>query len=375
MADLPASIRLVAAGDVALGDCASHPRASALREWFSAGDLRLVNLDCTLDDAGTPSNPEEYLVSSSPTRLTVLQELGVDVASLANNHSTDYGPESLAATQRHLLSAGIEPVGAGATAAEARRPVLLDCGGLKVGILAYASTHPWVGAVGAGAESYGAARLDGETMCADVSSLAADCDCVVVSVHWGKEYVHYPPPRCRELGRRLVAAGAALVLGHHPHVVQGMEACGRGLVFYSLGNFIFPDYPEQGLRFGEASRTGIVVAVHLQAGQALLDQVLPVGCSPAGEVVPLSGEEAEGVVDLFGAGSRALVTGDYESFWRAEIRRHELRRLARVFREEVLAAGWRRGTRRVLSLGWKNLRSVGRSVREIAAGDDQSPGS
>ncbi|MFC1525541.1 CapA family protein [Candidatus Latescibacterota bacterium] len=356
------------------GGADSDPRASSLREWFSAADLRLVNLDCALDDTGTPPNPEEYLVSSSADRLTALQDLGVDVVSLANNHSTDFGANSLAATRGSVLAAGMHPVGAGLSEAEARRPVLVTRAGLTVGVLAYASTHPWVGATGADADSYGVARLDPATMYADISRLRADCDCVVVSVHWGKEYVQLPPPQCRALGRGMVDAGANLVLGHHPHVVQGMEVYGQGLIFYSLGNFIFPDYPEQGLRFGEASRTGIVVAVCLQPGQASLEEVLPVVCSASGEVASLAGDDAEAAVEHFRASSRALEAGDYHSMWRAEIRRHELRRLARVIRDEVVAAGWRGGSRRLMSLGWKNLRSVGRSLREIAAGDDHGLG-
>ena len=369
MSDRSDTVRITLLGDVALGGASSRPDVRAVQSCFSNSDLGLVSLDCALDEEGTPPRSDEYLISANPERLDLLRQLRIDVASLANNHSMDFGWESLQVTMRHLSDQRIAPVGVGEDALSARRAVVVPRGGMNIGILAYASTHRWVGALAAGATSPGVAAADPATMLADVAELAARTDCVIVSIHWGKEYIQYPPPENRALAHKLVDAGARIIVGHHPHVIQGWERYGGGIIYYSLGNFLFPDYPEQGLAFHGSAQIGLASCLFLDgSGSVASEELIPVQCNALGVVKPLAGSARVETLAHVESISSVLQDQDYEQAWKSEVRRHEWRRLRRVVREELLEAGWRDAARRVFSLGRKNLLSVGRSLVEIAFG-------
>ena len=366
------SLRLGAAGDVALGGVLEGvdpvPLAAEVRSFFAESDLNFVDLDCTLDSKGRPPNPQEYLVAASPRQLDLLTQLQIHLVSQANNHSIDYGGSSLAATQAHLQAAGIGWVGAGADLESARRPLILERQGLRVGFLGYASTHPWVGALPAGEGRPGVAPLEPELMRADIQALSRQVDCVVVSVHWGKEFIPYPPPQNVQLGHCLIDWGARLVLGHHPHIIQGIEGYRDGIICYSLGNFLFPDYPDQGLAFEGTGRESLLVRFRITRAGAALEQVVPVCLAPEGRLARLRGGREEAVHLALLGYSAALRQPEYRAFWQGQVRRAEVRRLWRVFGQEVVQAGWRRGAARLLRLGRKNFQSVGRSLREILLG-------
>ena len=366
-------ILLCAVGDIALGGSlegafetsgGAGELASQISPLFTESDIGFSNLDCTFDTTGEPPRPDEYLVHATPGQLDILKELGIDIVSQANNHSLDFGGEGLVRTQRHLEARGIKYVGAGPDLERARSPVIVECKGRRVGFLAYASTHPWVDAWAATGESAGVAPLDIEFIREDISALRNSVDGLVVSLHWGKEYIHYPPPENVKLARQLVDWGVDLVLGHHPHVIQGIEQYGRGLICYSLGNFLFPDYGEQRLVFREQQRISLLVRCKLSEGADLIDVVL-VRQEEGGRLVPLAGTEESILRAELSRLSKALERPDYGTFWRSQARRHELRRLWRVFNEEVIEAGWKGGSARLLQLGSKNFRSIGRSFSEI----------
>ncbi|MEW6750764.1 MAG: CapA family protein [Candidatus Latescibacterota bacterium] len=371
------SLLLCAAGDVALGGDLQarlqEPRArgqtlQAVREVFATSDLRLVDLDCVLDTAGRPPHPEEYLVSARPEEVRVLLDLSVDVACLANNHSTDYGGESLVRTLGHLQQRGVATLGAGADLEEARRPLVVECHGLRVGLLAYASEHPWVGASAAGEGQPGVAPLRPELMAADVRRLRGQVDSVVVCVHWGKEYLHLPPPQSVSLAHSLLEWGADLVLGHHPHVVQGMEEQDGRVIFYSLGNFLYPAYSSQGLRFTGVQQESLVARVRLSRAGARVEELVPVRLGEDGCLARLAGAEADAFWRAFQSHSAAVRRPDYAALWARHVRQHELARLRRVLRREVVEAGWRGALKRILGLRGKNLVSAGRSLTEIVGG-------
>lgn len=381
MSENEKTISLCAAGDVALGgalegklDTPGARRAvvEGVESAFSGSDIRFLNLDCTFDTRGVPPHPDEYLVSASPGQLKLLRELDIDVVSLANNHSMDFGGGSLAATQSHLESLGIGYVGVGGDLATARQPRIVERNGVRVGFLAYASTHPWVGALAAGSQTAGVAPLEPGMMREDVQALREQVDCAVVSVHWGKEYLHYPPPRNVELGRRLVEWGAGLVLGHHPHVIQGIESYRGAVICYSLGNFLFPDYPGQELAFRGAHQVSLLARFRIGRTRVKCEEVLPVCFSDENRLEWPQGDYERELKEQLQEYSAALQRTGYEAFWGGLVRRHEWNRLRRVFLEEVVQAGWRAGIARLLRLGMKNFRSVGRSFAEIFTGAGKS---
>ena len=377
MTEMRNSIRLCAAGDVALGGILEgrldtpEDREKVIRgvmPFFARGDIRLLDLDCTFDTGGTPPHPDEYLVWAFPGQLALLQDLRLDIVSLANNHSMDFGGDSLAATQEHLRERGIAWVGAGADLSVARKPHIAELDGIRVGFLGYASTHPWVGAVAAGSGKHGVAPLEPEIMQEDVESLRKKVDCVVVSLHWGKEYLHYPPPENIDLGHRLVEWGAKLILGHHPHVLQGIERYRDGIICYSLGNFLFPDYLEQRLHFKGEQNLSLLALFRLDKEGVELEALQLASRGESGDLELLKGDREEQEEERLDRYSAVLGREDYRDCWSAQVRRYEARRLWRVFEEEVIKAGWRGGTVRLLRLGVKNFRSVGRSLAEILTG-------
>ena len=366
--------RLTALGDTALGGIFASPAelAERLRQIDRAigpelrnSEVNFLNLDCTFDRSGTPPNSDEYLVSGEPESLDLLSMLGIHLVSQANNHSLDYGAESLLVTQEHLHSRGVLFVGAGPRLGIARDPIVIERDGLLVGFLAYSSCHPWVGSTPAADDVAGVAPADPLLMEEDVRRLRKRADCVVVSLHWGKENVHYPPPENVDLGHRIIDWGGHIVLGHHPHVVQGIESYDGGIICYSLGNFLYPDYPEQGLRFTAKQRESLLVRFSIGRGTVDVERVVPLVMSQQGIVTPLPSPDRERLLSELGEYSDAVSRDDYEKFWRSEVRKHELRRLVSVIDEEVIRAGWIGGARRLLKLGRKNVKSIGRSVAEI----------
>lgn len=374
------TIRFSAVGDLALGgDLEGHADRvqsgspelleQAVREHLWGSDLVIANLDCTCSGTdGVPPNPDEYLVSASTGQLKLLEQMNIQIVSQANNHSLDFGAEALAVAQEELKRLGIATVGAGDDINSAREAVVIRRNGLDLGFLAYASTHPWVGALPASATNAGVAPLESTMIEQDVVELAQRVDCVVVSLHWGKEYIHFPPPSHLDLAHDIVNWGARIIIGHHPHAIQGIEEWNDGVICYSLGNFLFPDYADQQLAFDAASRESLLVTFEVSPGKARVERVIPLMMAEDCMVQEIRGAQRQDVLDRLEDYSRQLHGERYDRFWAAQVRDHEIRRLRRVLRTEVFDAGWRDGLARLSSLGVKNIKSIRRSLQEIVGG-------
>jgi poly-gamma-glutamate synthesis protein (capsule biosynthesis protein) len=167
----------------------------------------------------------------------VLKESGFDVVSLANNHTLDYGRTALMDTVRAVEEAGMVAVGAGRNRTEAHRMRLVKKNGLTVGFLAYTDVLP--AGVAPLADRPSVAHLDPEELPARVRSAKKRCDVLVVSVHWGVEYMKRPTGRQKRLARLMVDNGADLILGHHPHVLQPVETYKGRPIVYSMGGFVW----------------------------------------------------------------------------------------------------------------------------------------
>ncbi len=225
--------------------------------------LAMANLEGPLSDRGQQLN----MFRGDPRFLEGIQYAGIDLVSLANNHIMDYGTVAFLDTLERLTAAGVMYVGAGTNLAKARQGRLLNLGGVKVGFLAYTELGPGFTYTRAPQHWAATPELPGVTparpdyLSEDIARLKTQADLVVVSIHWGQEYAHYPTAKQQYLGKIALAAGADLVLGHHPHVIQGLAVTEEGIIAYSLGNFIFdqkPDATRQGLLLEAAGdRLGI----------------------------------------------------------------------------------------------------------------------
>jgi poly-gamma-glutamate synthesis protein (capsule biosynthesis protein) len=263
-------ITIAAVGDVLLGGkvgtqaeyVVNETPLDSVKDILEKADIAICNLECPLSNKGTPTpsktleelmTKREFLFRGIPEGAEYLKSVGFDVVSLANNHIMDYSSEALKDTLNALDSAGISYSGGGMDLHSARMPAILDAGGLRVAFLSYvwAGTLPRTKYFEAGNPGAGCAVLrtdnSGRLLKESVQMLRDDLskarqtgDIVVVSLHWGIEGKHRPLRWQRELARDIIDLGADVVLGHHPHVLQGIEFYKNKPILYSLGNFVFP---------------------------------------------------------------------------------------------------------------------------------------
>ena len=236
---------LAAVGDINLGD---GPRAvMRLRgvryPWRNVAptlrraDVAFGNLECAVSRRGRPV-PKLYNFRGRPAALrAAARYAGLDVANLANNHAGDYGRGALLDTLRHARRFGITPVGAGRDLAAARRSRIVSRLGLRIGFVGFSDILPL--SFAATPTRPGTAFASPRAIRRGVRRARDRADVVVATFHWGVERASYPTARQRLFARIALRAGAAAVIGAHPHVLQPRRRTGRRLVAYSLGNFIW----------------------------------------------------------------------------------------------------------------------------------------
>jgi hypothetical protein len=247
-----AVVEVAAVGDVMLGRgvaSVSDP-LSGVAPWLRSADLALGNLECVVAEGGAP-RPGPYRLRAPAPAVAILRDAGFDILGLANNHALDYGSEGLAETVARLHEAGIAAVGAGKDPMAAARPVIREVGGLRLAFLAFNTVADPDDTPGTG--GWTRAPWDEARAASTVAAARAEADGVIVSIHWGYEYELRPDPAQRDAAQVMLDAGADLVIGHHPHVVQGTEVRSAGFVAYSLGNLLF-DQGQADTRQGLALR-------------------------------------------------------------------------------------------------------------------------
>lgn len=216
--------------------------AGAMSHWLDeVGKVEVVfgNLEGPIGDFERPKNERKCRIASVQGSHRTLASLGFNVLSLANNHSMDYGHEGLTSSMKALDDSGIKYVGAGRNIKAAREPVIIQHGQERIGFLAYG--WDFIGSEYATYNTPGVAPLKKRLILEDVKSFKKAVDWLIVSVHWSYEQEKFPLPYQRNLAHAIIDMGASVIVGHHPHVIQGIEHYKGGVVLYSLGNFIFPD--------------------------------------------------------------------------------------------------------------------------------------
>lgn len=234
-----------------------------VKDLLASSAHNVVNLEGPVTSAFVTPELKRFLLRMPFDLPPVLRAAGITVATLANNHTMDYGYQGVFDTQVALAEAGIAFTGAGRNRNEATRPVILGSSGRTYCILAYSRTLPqsfW-----AGEESPGTASATLEELERDVGSCANSNLFTIVAFHWGQEMTDRIAPYQKELARRAINAGARVVLGHHPHKLQDIEIYKGRPILYSLGNFAFGSLPDSAGQEGMAVRIsrGLVELVPL----------------------------------------------------------------------------------------------------------------
>ncbi|TFH36623.1 MAG: CapA family protein [Anaerolineales bacterium] len=251
MGDEP--VKLTAVGDImlarGLGEAIHtgddpYPFA-AVEHLLASAELTLGNLESALGDGGQ-AEAKGYTFLAPSEAAQTLALAGFDVLSLANNHAMDYGSQTLLHAIDLLQAQGVEVVGAGADASRANAPLYIEINGIKLAFLSFVDvpvevrgfdTHTWVAAE----DKAGVAWADPTRMRAGIESARSAADVVIVLLHSGYEYISTPSPPQQHAARLAIDAGADLVIGHHAHIIQGVEFYGDGVIVYGLGNFAFED--------------------------------------------------------------------------------------------------------------------------------------
>lgn len=243
------TIRLLFGGDVLLSD-------HVLNAWQQAGgisgvldehyrgligeaDYFVVNEEFPFSSRGSKAEDKQYTFRLPPEKVELFHQMGIDGVTLANNHALDYGQEALLDTCQVLDEAGILRTGAGKDLEEACQAMILEASGKSIAVIGATRVIP-VSDWAAGANHPGMlATYDPSLLLEQIRKLHSQYDYVIVYVHWGIERDELPQEYQRTLGKQYIDAGADLVIGAHPHVLQGIEYYQGRPIVYSLGNFVF----------------------------------------------------------------------------------------------------------------------------------------
>lgn len=323
-------ILLAAGGDVTLGyhlqeylqerwgvsfplEALAYPFAK-IAHHFRQADIALINLEGPLTTRGRKLS-KRFNFRADPRSVGSLILGGITVANLANNHIMDYGPMGLRDTIATLDRAGIVSFGAGETSRQARAGAVVERNGLRVGFLGYVYLGPGGSEPRAilastrrpGAAGHASSVETFQVMIEeDLARLKPLADLLVVSFHWGREGSFYPDGDQQLLARFAIDRGAHLVLGHHPHVLQGIEAYGGRIIAYSLGNLVF------GGKWDPQDKDSIILKVRLTREGIGGVEIVPIRTTNPPHAyfqpVELQGDEASRVIRRLRAYSSGLPT-------------------------------------------------------------------
>lgn len=268
------SVLLAAMGDVMLARTVPQhiPTRNSAWPWekiaplMAGADLRCCNLECAVASSGV-AIPKRYSFRADPSLTREVLHAGkIDIVSLANNHTFDFGRSALTETMRKMKHNDIHTVGAGVGRPGALTPCRIIKNGLKLSFIAYTWWTP---------EGYlpsetgiDLATLDETTLVAELHKAKQQTDLLIVSFHWGTEYAPAPSAYQQRIAHLAIDAGADLILGHHPHVAQAMEIYHNRPIFYSLGNCIFD-------RSDNRWSNGILALIRLRKNSVTVEKSIP----------------------------------------------------------------------------------------------------
>ncbi len=249
----PCDVQLVYAGDIVLSDLVGQAIAKGVDPFgecagiLQEADAAIGNLECVVATGGQAVK-KPWVFRAEPQVLPVLAR-HFGIVSLANNHTGDFGHEAFLEMLGFLEKHHLQYFGGGRNCAQARTPLMLELKGLRIALLGYNEFRPR--SFEAGPTWPGAAWSVDEQVVADIRAARTlhRADLVLPFLHWGWEY-EPANDRQKQLARRMIEAGADLVIGGHPHVTQAAEYCAGKLVVYSLGNFVFDGFDEGPERVG-----------------------------------------------------------------------------------------------------------------------------
>lgn len=261
-----------------------------VKNYLKTGDIVFGNLETSITP-GRIIKTGETNFRADIESAEALKNSGFNILSLANNHTPNFGQKGLIDTFKYLAEVEIKFMGAGKNESEAYAPAHFKANGITFAFLAYNDTDVVPASYGAGASRAGTAIMNTEKMKADVIKEKTNNDFVIVSMHSGTEYVALPNKSQIDFARAAIDAGADLIIGHHPHVVQSAEVYKDKYIFYSLGNFIFDQM------WSEETRRGLSLKITFTKKQIEKIEFIPIKIFDYSQPKIISGDEAQKILN------------------------------------------------------------------------------
>lgn len=281
-----------------------NPFTNSIMMLFKQTHNICINLETTVGEGGTKV-AKAYNFQASPTALDYLLDNHIEICSLANNHSLDYGEDGLKKTIVNLRERGLSVIGT-----EKFNLKQLKIGEKNVSICSYYGN------------SKGLSRLNKNEIIEDIKKYKRVSEYVFVCLHWGEEYVAYPSPDQQGIAHALVDAGADVIIGHHPHVMQGYEKYKNGVIFYSLGNFnFFVDHP-YAKRLIETTKAYAVCFI-IDSNEGLKYDIIPININDNWQPEVISDtDEKKRFLNYFNSISKRLTRNIGSAFYLSESSPH-----------------------------------------------------
>ena len=313
----------------AVGDLAIHGQYNAYVEehgplfafqeaasFLNDSDIVFGNLESVLSAAGKPHTDKRLILKGNPLFIDGLEYAGFNVLSLANNHSFDFGVEAFQEMRSLLKKKKIEIVGAGKNLYEARRPRIIECRGLRLLFLAY-SDFDTNGYNEALPDKPGIAPLDLQMIKDDIKKNSDTADCVIVSLHWGTEFSHYPSPKQVQTAKQIIDSGAKIIIGHHSHVLQGIELYNGGVIAYNLGSFMMSG-PSGTYRYQlqENNRESIIFKCDISKDAISNVDIIPTWLNNKLQPTVCEGKKRDDILTKLKLLSAKVREPGYDKFWK-----------------------------------------------------------
>lgn len=260
-----------------------------VKDLFTQDDLTIANLETPITSRGVPAPDKQFVYKSSPKMADAMKTAGIDVVNLANNHILDQGEQGLLDTFSLLTKSQINYVGAGKDMEEAYRPAVIEKKGISIAVFGFSRVIPEVSWYAGKNKPGVAATYDPIKAVEAIKKVRDQVDLVIVIPHWGKEKEDQPVDYQRSLAKAYIDAGADLIVGGHPHVLQGFESYKGKWIAYSMGNFIFTRAEQP-----KTWETMVLEATCTKDGHITL-QMKPY-YTELGRAVPMDTAEAEALI-------------------------------------------------------------------------------
>ncbi len=293
------TVTISLAGDVLLGSwIGKHMEThgvdypwESVSKVFLASDLSLVNLECSVGTVGE-AQEKEFTYRANPETLQGLVNAGVKGVNIGNNHTLDFGRECFVQTLDNLERHNIKYTGGGRDINVAYEPAIWEINGIKIGFIGFSRVTPHVDWYATEKRTGTVNGYDGnaKNMIKAVQQAKKKVDFLIVSFHWGIQLADYPRDNDVAIAKELIDSGADCIMGHHPHVLQGIEFYKDRPIVYSLGNFIFGSKNER------TSQT-MIFKMEINKDGIINTNIIP-GMIKSGKPVISEGEDKEKIINL-----------------------------------------------------------------------------